>query len=246
MTLERFVMLAVTCLLAAGCLVIFLRGLKTPKETAKPAQPKEPEKPPEVSTYIKSLTEKPVYPSYRENDNLIWVEHVVTDIERTEAGFKASAQVQAQLLATGDVLRSSLPDSTRDCLGRLISFDRLEWLAQGDRLENITPERARAATAVAAASQAIWTLLFEFGCRADKFSYRAAIDSKTGVIIAGNRTFLATHITNQIVISTGVNDEMSAEIWCRIIYILENNISVVPGIGVKRAEEVVSPTAEAG
>lgn len=225
MTFELFMMLVMASCMVIAC-VLFLAFPSAPQD--KQEDLPQPESTPMRITVLSS--------KFKENRDLLFIEYIQADLHKLVVGFKASVAVQAQLLVAADVLLDNLPRHIRNCLGRPILSDQIEWLLQGGDPEKMTPERVRAALAVAEASQALHTMMFDFGCSVDKFSYQIAVDEKTGAFVAGNKSFISPYIPKRIMVITGVNLAMASEIWWRIIKIMRDGSVKIPGAKAVKEE----------
>lgn len=244
MSLDLFMMLAIAGLLIVSCIAVRLKRSMPLPEKQESLPPPTP-----------APTRVTVLPPRRNQDrDQIFIEYVPADLHKLVVGFKASVKVQAELLLAGDTLLRKLPINIRESLGRPISCDLIEWLSQGGSRENIIPERARAAIAVAETSQALWSLMFKLGYRVDKFSYQVALDKYSGVVTSpslqqGNdrKFFASNYIVRRIIDSTGVNFAVATALWRYVLEILREDFVSIPGVRIKQPEEYYSDISiEAG
>ena len=215
--ISLYVIIFVACVLVVSCAVVWkMRKAPAPKAQANPPSPP-----------------KPV-----ENNNPDWlyIEYVPAVLCTSNMFlFTAAADVQTGLLAAGDILLGKLPTSTRDLLNRPISCDLAALVSQGGGNPNdVTPERARAAIAVAKAVLALWILISEYDYGVAKPLHPAAIDRRNGVIIVGDHKYPVHYIISQIFQSTGVSMAVAAQMWHYFVEILREGVVSVPGVRAKK------------
>lgn len=242
MSLDLYVVVAVVCLLVTSC--IFIATIKSlplsHKQASMPASEPDDTKLPRPDGYaneaVMSNSPPKEKPMDNENSRLFWIEQVPTELHGLQSLLTAPPEVQAQLLAAGDVLIDRLSWSIRDCLNRPISCDRLDLLAHGDNQDRLTPERVRAALAVAEASWAIWAMVFEFHTEAGEPSHQIALDERNSDILIGKRKYSIDYIVGRIKHSAGVDYIVAREMWHRIVLILRYDLAVIPGIRAIKSE----------
>lgn len=164
------------------------------------------------------------------NDDMFFIEYVPADMRELATFLKMSLEVRDKLFAVGDALLDNLPKYIRDRLGQLMSIDEADTLSLNNDLTYVDPERIRAVIALAEVIRTLQSMMFSFGYTGQKFSYRMAIDGKTGNLVVGEKIFTSTYITSRIVASIGVNLAMATAIWWRFVKILRDGAVAIPGI----------------
>ncbi len=234
-------MLAMAVLLVIACIVTVRAWWPSrPKEAIRPRSATPGQVQPKKDSILLSLEALADKFADTENRDMLLIQHVPVELSKSKTGFKAAAKVQSELLVAGDAVLRKLPADIRDCLGFLVSCDRADWLSQGDNLENLTPERVRAATAVAEATLALWALMFEFDYRI-KPPHPVVLNESAGELTAGKQVFAVRYVISRIRYCTGVNLAAAIAIWQSIIEILRENLVSIPGI---RATKMPAETSE--
>ncbi len=212
----NMLILVMTCLLLLACVAVKLTRKNRP-DTTKQIKAKE------------AVMES-------EDADLFWIEHVPIAMRKLESrGFVASATTQAGLVEAGFTLLRKLPTDIRDPLSCPVSADLAVLLAQGANANDLTPERVRAAVAVAEASLALWALMFEFDKRVNP-PHRVALGKQIGVLFAGQQIFAVGYVIARISYGTGVSQAVATSMWRGIVEILREGQVNIPGLRAVKSE----------
>lgn len=176
---------------------------------------------------------------YDVGDDRLLISRVSVEMHKSEKGFWAAPAVRANLLAAGDALLRKLPTDIRSCLNCPISCELIARLSSDKNgKDDITPDRARAALAMAEASFVLSDLMLKFVCVGSKQPCREMIfNFHAGVFIIGDTGGNQLYVAERYAvaqISCGLKISMAAAeaLWHGIVEILREGTAAIPGIQV--------------
>lgn len=141
-----------------------------------------------------------------------------------------SAEAQAELLEAGLALLEKLPGDIRSCLNCPDAANLTALFLQGNApLNNLTPERVRAAVAVAEVSLSIWHMMFVLDRRVNP-PYPVTLCEQINMLSVGEELCRVSWVIRRIMHSTRLPLGVATAMWEKVVEILREDKVRIPGI----------------